>query len=283
MRCALRASLKANFVSGPEFFEKAGLPLECSQSAGLGRRLGIVRRSEPDARGSHHAAIDVALRPALDYRRTRLDGPGTQLGAGHIHQDSAVAAGLFPRFLKIADHAQPHFRAVVRAVDAHAVHPIPDQVAHQVHSLCAASEDIVTMMRTFLPGGGGPRRASVLASSNSDAFADLYRGLLGAWQGAVGTQQGIQHAMHGLDRVEDVTFRAPERGEPKQGKLGLQFANIVPAQRKIVGKISRAAPVRFMMQRQGVSAANLPTRACPSKARPARRKAFSAEVYPRCA
>ena len=52
--------------------------------------------------------------------------------------------------------------------------------------------------------------------------------------------------MHGLDRVENVTLRAAERGETEKGKLRLQFTDIMATQRKIVGKILGTPAMRFM-------------------------------------
>ena len=60
------------------------------------------------------------------------------------------------------------------------------------------------------------------------------------------SQQSIQYVVHGLHRGQDVTFRAPERRETEQGKLRLQLTDIVPAQREIMGEISRTAAMRFM-------------------------------------
>ncbi len=38
----------------------------------------------------------------------------------------------------------------------------------------------------------------------------------------------------------------PRDERPSKGKLGLQLTDIMPAQRKIVGEISRTAAMRFM-------------------------------------
>ena len=38
----------------------------------------------------------------------------------------------------------------------------------------------------------------------------------------------------------------PREERPSKGKLGLQLTDIMPAQRKIVGEISRTAAMRFM-------------------------------------
>ena len=52
--------------------------------------------------------------------------------------------------------------------------------------------------------------------------------------------------MHGLHRGQDMTFRAAQRREAEQRKLRLQLTDVMPAQREIVGEISRTAAMRVM-------------------------------------
>jgi hypothetical protein len=51
----------------------------------------------------------------------------------------------------------------------------------------------------------------------------------------------MQYAVHALQRLEDMTLCAAERGEPEKGKLRLQFTDIMPAQSQIMSEISSAA------------------------------------------
>ena len=51
--------------------------------------------------------------------------------------------------------------------------------------------------------------------------------------------------MHSLTAVRR-DFRAAQRGEAEQGKLGLQLTDIVPPQGEIVCEVSRTGAMRFM-------------------------------------
>jgi hypothetical protein len=46
-------------------------------------------------------------------------------------------AGLFSSSLEIADHPNPRFRMVMGAVDAHAIHAVPDEVAYELIVRCS--------------------------------------------------------------------------------------------------------------------------------------------------
>jgi hypothetical protein len=63
---------------------------------------------------------------------------------------------------------------------------------------------------------------------------------------AIRPQQGIQHAVHSLSRIEDMTLCPAKRGKTENRELGLQLTDILTAQRKIVGKISGAAAMRLV-------------------------------------
>ena len=58
------------------------------------------------------------------------------------------------------------------------------------------------MMRTFRPAGGGPSRASALASSNAMPSLISTAGKSGNGSEPLVPKQGVQHAVNGLDRGE---------------------------------------------------------------------------------
>ena len=153
--------------------------------------------------------------------------------------------GIFPSFLEIADHAAPGFRMVMGAVDAHAIHTVANQVAHQliVRGRVRGHGDHDADLSA---GRRGTQQGLGVGLQQLSPLADLDRGLMGPWQRAVGAQQGIQHAVYGLHRTEDVTLGTAERGKTEKSKLGLELTDIMPAQGKIVGKIPGAAAMRFM-------------------------------------
>ena len=84
----------------------------------------------------------------------------------------------------------------------------------------AASVAIVTMMRTLRPGGGGPRSASVCFSSSS-APSPMRRLLRPGAELSIGAEQLVEDLMDGLKSIEDVAFRAPQRGEAEARELRL--------------------------------------------------------------
>lgn len=63
---------------------------------------------------------------------------------------------------------------------------------------------------------------------------------------SIRAEQLSQDIMHGLKSIEDVTLRAPERGEAQTCEMRLQLADIVPAERQVVSEISGAGAIRFM-------------------------------------
>jgi hypothetical protein len=52
--------------------------------------------------------------------------------------------------------------------------------------------------------------------------------------------------MDGLNSIEDVAFRAAERGETQMSELRLQLADIMAAKREIVREVSGAGSMRFV-------------------------------------
>jgi hypothetical protein len=86
---------------------------------------------EPDAGGRDDASELVAAGPAAENTRPGLDGARPELRAGEVHDGSARSAGVVGRPPEVVQHAIPGIRAVMRAVDAHAVHAGDDQVADE--------------------------------------------------------------------------------------------------------------------------------------------------------
>ncbi len=57
--------------------------------------------------------------------------------------------------------------------------------------------------------------------------------------GAGHAREGVAHRVEGM---QDVAFAAAQRGQPVQGQLVLQIAQIVLAQGKVMGQVGGAAP-----------------------------------------
>ena len=77
----------------------------------------------------------LAARAASDLdaqqRIARLDRPGAQLRAAEVHQHAARPAEFALGATHVADHAAPGRRPVMRAIDARAVHALPEGIPHE--------------------------------------------------------------------------------------------------------------------------------------------------------
>ena len=100
-------------------------------SAGVGDWRGASCEREPYARRTGHASECVARRLDLDDRRTGLERASAQLGPGQVHQHAALPTGRLFGPTEVLDHASPCRVVVMRAVDAHAVHAVLEQVLDQ--------------------------------------------------------------------------------------------------------------------------------------------------------
>ena len=67
----------------------------------------------------------------------------------------------------------------------------------------------------------------------------------------------IQYVVHGLHRGQGVTFRAARATKVRESKLRLQLSDVVPAQRKIMGEISRTAAMSVMHGQSAFEHGNL--------------------------
>ncbi len=232
---------------GTEFFKKrAGHREDCGGEGGSS--LVNFIRGKPYASGSRHAPIFVALGTALYDRGARLDGPRPKLRAWEIHEDLARVSSLLARALQILDHAEPKFGIVVRAIDAHAVHPGLDKLANGlVIRRCLGTHG-------YHDSNGAPGRRRP-----EERFGMFFK-QLGSCRHAdsrsprarnrcVRSKQLCQHMVYGLNRVENVAFGAAERGEAQPRKLRLQFANIVPAERQVVSQVSGAGAIGFVKRK----------------------------------
>jgi len=157
--------VEANPVADVEIRKKAAREREaggCSKRS----RLGAICWCEPNVSGSEDTAANVASGPRLDDGRSRLNGAGAEFGTSDIHKQPAIASRFLTSFLKIANHAEPGFGFVMGTVDAHAIHAIADEVAHQCivrGGVCGHGDHDAN----FSSGWGGPSKASVLASRSS--------------------------------------------------------------------------------------------------------------------
>jgi hypothetical protein len=96
------------------------------------------------------------------------------------------------------------------AVDAHAVHAIPDEVAYKiiVRGRLRGHGDHDA---NFPPGRRGTQESLGVGFQQLGPLADLDRGLFGARQRTVGALQGMQSmqsAEYSENRTEDVTLCA---------------------------------------------------------------------------
>jgi hypothetical protein len=235
---------KANLVADAEIFEKCGRERKAG-GCRAGGGLGLIFGSKPDASGSEDAAVDIAPRAAFDDGRPGLDRASAKFGPGDVHEDAAIASGFFAGFLKITDHPQPGFGIVMGAVDAHAIHAVADEVANELvvgggvggHSDHDAD---------FASGRRRTEQGISVGFQELGTFADFDGGLFWKRQRTVGAQQDVQDAMNSLNGVEDVAFGAAKGRETEEGKVGLELADVVTAQGKIVGKISGTAAMGVM-------------------------------------
>ena len=114
------------------------------------------------------------------------------------------------RPLQVLQHPEPVLRCIVRAVDAHAVHPLAQEPADQ-RVVFTASIGIVTMMATPRPAGRGPSTASVRASSRRCPVARSTQ-----WAMPRANSRGVRRAGQGhgarpLQRRERATPHDPAR------------------------------------------------------------------------
>ena len=86
---------------------------------------------EPDTRGNFHVPIWVSLGPIFDDGGSGLDWSRAELRTRDIHLDLATLSGFFLSPPQVADHSGPGFRAVMRAVDSHAIHATGKQIPNE--------------------------------------------------------------------------------------------------------------------------------------------------------
>jgi hypothetical protein len=95
------------------------------------RRVGCVRRRQPDSRRSDDATEAVASRTPFDYPLSRLDLSGSKLRPSEIHEKTTLATKLATSPLQVIGDARPNGSVVVSAVDAHAIHAPHEKFSHE--------------------------------------------------------------------------------------------------------------------------------------------------------
>ena len=146
-------------VAGPQRLQSAASQWQ-HRARRRRARLRVGGAREPDSGRCRQPAGGVAARLDADEVPDRIDGPGPQLGSAKVRLDDTAAPDDLLRATQVRRHPVPGRRVVVRAVDAHQVHPCPQQVLDQAR-VVGRGAGIVTMMRTERSRGAGPssRRA----------------------------------------------------------------------------------------------------------------------------
>src|SRR4029450_3366792 len=74
---------------------------------------------------------DITLGRTLHAPRQWWEGSGAKFWAGQVHAYTARPANFALGLTQVFDHPEPGFSILVSTVDAHAVHAVLEQVAHQ--------------------------------------------------------------------------------------------------------------------------------------------------------
>src|SRR5208282_5341432 len=90
-----------------------------------------ARGRQPDTSRLNDSSQAVAVRMPDYHLRTWFDIGGSELRPREIHQYAARLAEFETRAFKMIDHPGPNLGRVVRAIDAHTVHPVGHEIAHQ--------------------------------------------------------------------------------------------------------------------------------------------------------
>ena len=143
------------------------------------------------------------------------------------------------RALQMLDHARPAIGLVVRAVDAHAVHALLDELRHQrvvVGGLAGHGHhdrDAATV-------GTRPQRRFGVRIEQALSFGEIDGVITRRFVGVRDPGKPPERVEHRVDRRQHVGLGAPERREACGGQLMLERAQVAAAQRQVMQQVASA-------------------------------------------
>jgi len=159
-----------------------------------------------------------------------------------IRLDAACQSELPLRLPQVGDRGLPFLGPVVRAVDAHDVHPRREQVSDETVVPCRfgrhghhdsdgpSHRDLTQQAAAVLGQEGSGRRWVDGGSGVGGPLVTLPR-------------EPVESAKHRLERCEDVPLEPPQRRQPQPRQVRLEAADVLPPQGQVVDQVARAGAV----------------------------------------
>ncbi len=203
--------------------------------------LGKIVGGEPDLRrGEHEAGLDAGDAGAA-HLGAGGDLPGAHLRAGEVHGDLDLPAGLAGGGVDVVDHALPHVRAVVGAVDAGQLHAGVDEPTDQVEVVPGLGGQGDHDAGVRLVGGVAEEVGGVVLEDvvrQGEGVADLDVGVLQRL-----AVVGGEHVAGRLEAGQDGGLGRRQAGGADGRQAALHRADVVLAQLRVVDEVDRAVPV----------------------------------------
>jgi hypothetical protein len=203
---------------------------------GRGRGPRRLLGEQPDARRLGDLAERVAARADLDHRRSGFEGTGAHFRPRQVHDDAARAPVPLFGAAQVLDHAPPLGGPVVRAIDAHAVHTLLQQLRHEgvvVGSLARHRDH---------DGHAAAGRSWPQHGLGVGIEQPLPAGQVSPWRRGVGRDggragQASKDGKHGFHGGQDMRFGPAEGREARGCEPRLKRPLVAAAQRQIVEQI----------------------------------------------
>ena len=173
----------------------------------------------------------------LDDRRTRRERASTQLRPGQVHEYAAFPTGRLFGATEMLEHASPCRFVIMRAVDAHTVHAVLEQVLDQAVVIGGFAGHCDHDRHAAI---SGPKQGFSMNMQQSLPCFEIDMILVGLVRVPTASDRLVENRKHGVNRRQDVRFCAPEGREACRRQPYLQRPPVVAAEPDVMQQVHRA-------------------------------------------